>query len=92
MQTPSPAWSAQFNKLNEEMETHMIYTAKKSRRVRVGGKKFSDKLQSAQRKILLWNLVKQRHLGCKINARIIIRARKRAEITNSKVMLEEAIQ
>ena len=70
----------------------MLYAAKKSRRIKVGGKKFSDKLQSARRKILLWNLVKQRHLRCKINARTIIRSRKRAEITNSKVTLEEAIQ
>ena len=89
---PSHTWSSQFNKLDKEMETHMLFAAKKSRRVRVGGKKFSDKLQAARRKILLWNLVKQRHLGCKVNARTIIRARKKAGIAHSSVTLEEATQ
>ena len=87
---PSTTWSQQYNKIDSDMEKYMLLAASKSRRVRVGGKQFSDKLQQARRTILLWNLVKQRHLGCKVNARTIIRARKKAQITNSNVTLEEA--
>ena len=87
---PTESWKREYNAIDHEMEQYMLLAASKSRRVRVGGKQFSDKLQLARRTILLWSLVKQRHLGCKVNARTIIRARKKARILNSNVSLEEA--
>ena len=89
-QSQTTRWTQQFNAVDKEMEKHMLFAASKSRRIKMGGRKFSDKLQLARRTINLWRLVQQRLLGCKVNARTIIRARKKAGISNSKVTLQEA--
>ena len=87
---PSRSWETTFNQVDEDMEEHLLFAASKSRRIRAGGKQFSDKLQMARRTIHVWYLVRQRLLGCNVNARTIIRARKRVGIKNSRVQLEEA--
>ena len=89
--TPMTAkWSTKYNQIDAEMEKHMKFAAIKSRKIRRGGKKFSDKLQEAQRTINLWTLVRQRLLGCNVNARTIIRARKKTKVKVSNVSIEEA--
>ena len=88
----STQWIRKFNELDAEMEEHMLFAETKSRRIKVGGKKFSDKLQKARSTIHVWKLVKQRLQGCRINTRTIIRARRKAGIRNSKVSLREATE
>ena len=83
-------WGLKFNALDKEMEKYMKLAASKCRKIKVGGKTWSLKLQKARRTINLWKLVIQRLKGCNVHARTIIRARKRVNIKKSLVSLEEA--
>jgi len=87
---PPPSLQVKYDRLDRLMVQLKKSAARKCRKRRTGGKAFSDKLQQARQDINLWSLVKKRLLGCNINARTIIRARKLTQVTNSKVNLPEA--
>ena len=83
-------WRNRYNEIDKQMETHMKLADRRCRKIKVGGKQWSEKLQKGRRTIHLWKLVIQRLLGCNVHARTIIRARKRVGIRHSNVSLEDA--
>ena len=86
----SPSFKLQYDKLDRKVEKLKHEAASKCKKRRFGGKAFSDTLQDARRNIHLWSLVCKRLKGCHINARTIIRARKKTKVKNSNVSLDEA--
>ena len=79
-----------INILNAQMKDDMIIAAKKCRKKKMGGKKFSDTLKKARLTIYVWILVERRLKGCHVHAKTILRSQKKAGIRNTLVTLEKA--
>ena len=79
-----------INLLNVTMKEDMLMAAKKCRKKKMGGRKFSDTLKKARLTIYVWFLVERRLKGCHVHAKTILRAQKKAGIRNTLVPLEKA--
>ena len=81
---------AAYNKIDKAMEKYKEHAQDQCRKVYTGGIDFSDVGKDIRLEINLWKLVKNRLEGSKVNARTIIRARKRTNIQDSNVSMEVA--
>jgi hypothetical protein len=61
----------------------MTLAARKCRKLRMGGKRWSPALQEARNTILLWTLIRRRLKNCRVGARQIIRLKKKLRINVS---------
>ena len=76
----SPKEGKEYDALDKLREKGMKRAARKCRKLRMGGRKWSPALQQARRTILFWTLIRRRLRKCRVGARRIIRLKKQLGI------------
>ena len=79
----TPEQAKEYEALDIIREKGMKLAARKCRKLRMGGKRWSPALQEARNTILFWTLIRRRLKKCKVGARQILRLKKKLGIKRS---------
>ena len=79
-QSLTPAQSLEYDAIDKIRIKGMMWAEKKCKKIRVGHKQWSPKLQRAMDQVKLWSIVLKSRLGCNISKRSIIRLSERLKI------------